>query len=74
MPRRQRQRIHGQMTPQAQRMHWYVFVPIGYRITCPMGGENIPYMPRPNTANKLLKMTWRLYNKEGRANQERGLS
>ena len=37
------------------------------------GGENIPYMPRPNTANKLLKMTWRLYNKEGKENQERGL-
>lgn len=37
------------------------------------GGENMPYIPRPDTANKLLKMTWRLYNKEGRANQERGL-
>lgn len=73
MPRRQRQRIHGQMTPQAQRMHWACFRP--YRISdyLPDGGENIPYIPRPNTANKLLKMTWRLYNKEGRANQERGL-
>lgn len=38
-----------------------------------MGGENIPYMPRANTENKLLKMTWRLYNKEGKENQERGL-
>ena len=56
MPRRQRQRIHGQMTPQAQRMHWHVFAPIGYRITCD-GGENITlYTPPQITANKLLKM------------------
>lgn len=61
------------MTPQAQRMHWHVFAPIGFGLPARWGGENMPYIPRPDTANKLLKMTWRLYNKEGRANQERGL-
>ncbi len=50
-----------------------MFSPLSDSDYLPDGGENMPYIPRPDTANKLLKMARQLYNKEGRANQERGL-